>query len=487
MRTIFNFLGPLTNPAGAARQLIGVSDPATWRRWRARWRCSAPSTRCSSPATTASTSSASRRRPGSSRSAAASSPSTRSPLRTSAWSAARAEPFPGGDPQENAEIARGSCAGEPGAAARSGGAQRRRRDLRRRWRGDARRGRRGAQQAIDSGAAAAGSRISWRHARSWRRRVRAERARADRRRTRERGGAPGGVPLAELQRAGGSSEPRRIRRAVRGGAGAPGLSRDRRAQAPLAVGGRDPRWARAEDVVGAYERGGAAALSVLTEQPASAARWTTSRARPRGLGLPILRKDFIVDRYQVHESLAAGADAILLIVAALDPRARGAPRARRRLGLATARRGPRRGGARAAAGWGRGDRHQQPRPDDAGVDPERTFELLPDVSRRARRSSPSRASARARNRRAHRAGVDAVLVGEALMRSDDSRRCRRACLLVITSTGDHAPKIKFCGITRAQDAEAGRLGSAPGRSGDHVAGLAARAAGWTRRRRSRPR
>ena len=37
VRTIFNFLGPLTNPAGATRQLIGVSDPNSWRRSRARW------------------------------------------------------------------------------------------------------------------------------------------------------------------------------------------------------------------------------------------------------------------------------------------------------------------------------------------------------------------------------------------------------------------------------------------------------------------
>ena len=38
VRTIFNLLGPLTNPAGATRQLIGVSDRASSRRWRPRWR-----------------------------------------------------------------------------------------------------------------------------------------------------------------------------------------------------------------------------------------------------------------------------------------------------------------------------------------------------------------------------------------------------------------------------------------------------------------
>jgi anthranilate phosphoribosyltransferase len=38
VRTIFNFLGPLTNPAGARRQLIGVSDPPFWSAWPGPWR-----------------------------------------------------------------------------------------------------------------------------------------------------------------------------------------------------------------------------------------------------------------------------------------------------------------------------------------------------------------------------------------------------------------------------------------------------------------
>ena len=74
-----------------------------------------------------------------------------------------------------------------------------------------------------------------------------------------------------------------------------------------------------EDVVGAYERGGAAALSVLTEQVGFGGTLDDLRRARAASTLPILRKDFIIDPYQVTESVAAGADAILLIVAALDP------------------------------------------------------------------------------------------------------------------------------------------------------------------------
>jgi indole-3-glycerol phosphate synthase len=71
----------------------------------------------------------------------------------------------------------------------------------------------------------------------------------------------------------------------------------------------------------AYESAGAAAVSVLTEEDYFGGSLDDLRAVRAAISLPILRKDFIFDEYQVYESAAAGTDALLLIVAALDDEA----------------------------------------------------------------------------------------------------------------------------------------------------------------------
>ena len=71
-------------------------------------------------------------------------------------------------------------------------------------------------------------------------------------------------------------------------------------------------------IVQSYESGGAAAISVLTEEDYFDGSLDDLRAVKSAIKLPVLRKDFVFEEYQVYESAAAGADAILLIVAALD-------------------------------------------------------------------------------------------------------------------------------------------------------------------------
>jgi indole-3-glycerol phosphate synthase len=184
------------------------------------------------------------------------------------------------------------------------------------------------------------------------------------------------------------------------------------------------------DVVRAYERGGAAALSVLTEGPSFGGSLADLRAAREAATLPILRKDFIVDPYQVQESFAAGADAILLIVAALTPgelaslysdalalglTALVEVHDQRELDVAL---------DLGAAVVGINNRDLA----TLTVDTARTFELLPRVSGRALVVAESGFSRREEFVALAVAGVDAVLVGEALMRADDVEAACRALL-----------------------------------------------------------
>lgn len=78
--------------------------------------------------------------------------------------------------------------------------------------------------------------------------------------------------------------------------------------------GADP-----QEIARAYLRGGAAAISVLTDEKYFDGKLEFLARVREVVEIPLLRKDFVIDPYQVVEARAAGADAVLLIVAALSP------------------------------------------------------------------------------------------------------------------------------------------------------------------------
>jgi indole-3-glycerol phosphate synthase len=73
------------------------------------------------------------------------------------------------------------------------------------------------------------------------------------------------------------------------------------------------------EIIPGYERNGASALSVLTDNSRFAGSVADVLLAKQKTGLPVLRKEFIIDEYQLVESRAYGADLVLLIAAALSP------------------------------------------------------------------------------------------------------------------------------------------------------------------------
>ena len=162
----------------------------------------------------------------------------------------------------------------------------------------------------------------------------------------------------------------------------------------------------------------------------SAARWTTCARRARPRALPILRKDFIVDPYQLYESAAAGADAILLIVAALDAddARRAATREARALDLDVLVEVHDEDELECALELIDADVIGINNRDltDFSVDIERTFELLADIPAGKTVVSESGFHSRDQLDELERVGVDGVLVGESLMRAPDPEAALRA-------------------------------------------------------------
>jgi indole-3-glycerol phosphate synthase len=189
----------------------------------------------------------------------------------------------------------------------------------------------------------------------------------------------------------------------------------------------------------AYEEGGAAALSVLTDEANFGGSLDDLREARRACELPVLQKDFIVDRYQLYEAALAGADAVLLIVAALD---------RDRLGeLHSEARGldldclvEVHGESELETALtadadviGINNRNL----DDMSVDVETTFELITDVPAGKTVVSESGIADRATLRDLDDVGVDAVLIGEALMRAEDPEAKLRELTADEESTREH--------------------------------------------------
>lgn len=180
--------------------------------------------------------------------------------------------------------------------------------------------------------------------------------------------------------------------------------------------------ATVEDVVAAYESAGAAAVSVLTEGPHFGGALDDLRSARSASGLPILRKDFVIDRYQLLESAVAGADAVLLIVAALDDGELAELHAAALeldldvlVEVHTDAELERALGSLDPDLIGINNRDLG----DFSVDVERTYDLLADVPAGKTVVSESGFHSREQLLELERVGVDAVLVGESLMRSPD--------------------------------------------------------------------
>ncbi len=175
------------------------------------------------------------------------------------------------------------------------------------------------------------------------------------------------------------------------------------------------------EIVAAYQRGGAVAVSVLTEGPNFGGSLEDLQVAGEACELPLLRKDFIVDGYQLHEARAAGADAVLLIVAALsEVELASLYRAARSIGLDVLVEVHDRDELQSALSLDAdivGINNRDLR--DFSVDVERTARLMEDIPSEVLVVSESGIGTPEQLGALEQRGVQAVLVGEALMRAAD--------------------------------------------------------------------
>ncbi len=207
--------------------------------------------------------------------------------------------------------------------------------------------------------------------------------------------------------------------------------------------------ARIESVARAYRRGGASALSVVVEQDFFGGDPSWLPRAKAASGLPILMKDFVVEEVQLDFAAALGADAVLLIVSALDDgalsRLHAAARSR---GLAVLVEAHDETEIRRALAAGAEIVGVNAR--DLGtfaVDLPGTARLgallPPSVARVAESGIKTRGDVEA----LEAAGYGAFLAGETLLRAKDPARALREL------RGENTTEIKICGVTREEDVD----------------------------------
>lgn len=206
---------------------------------------------------------------------------------------------------------------------------------------------------------------------------------------------------------------------------------------------------RVESVARAYRRGGASALSVVIEQDFFGGDPSWLPRAKAASGLPVLMKDFVVDEVQLDFAAALGADAVLLIVSALDgetlSRLHGAARSR---GLAVLVEAHDEVEIRRALAVG---------VEIVGVNARDLGTFAVDLPGMARlgallppsvvRVAESGIKTRADVETLSAAGYGAFLVGETLLRAKDPAHALREL------RGENATEIKICGITREEDVD----------------------------------